>query len=433
MNLFELDEWKEKVIPNVGLSTQDRRLVDQLGGEAGRVDIDDLRDGVRVRARSWIGVLHFNDFEVHIKPKLAGDYLNLIDLLAYTTGFSGLRRNIGQRLLQAETGGGLFDLLVQLLVLACGALINGGLLYDYVIEEGSLPVLRGRLLMREQINRHASRFDLLECRFDEHSTNIAENQILAFALKMCAPHVTDTQVRLAVNRLLAIFDSLCQVDPLNLEDARHLVYHRLNQHYKEAHQIAWLLIDGMGIKDLYAVRNLHSFAFLINMDPVFERFVWKVVVQALSETDFQVHYQKHDRSILWNAFTNRSYANIVPDLLIQSVIDPQRRIVIDAKYKRYDLRKISPEDIYQSFLYAYAYGGRTKPYALLIHPSEGKTNLHTHLQVRTGEAATDATIYALGIEIPKALALANNQQVYELNQLLFAEIPEFSAFTTTII
>jgi 5-methylcytosine-specific restriction enzyme subunit McrC len=424
-------EWKECFIPNVSLSTRDRQLVEQLGGEVGRVDVDELKDGIRVRARSWIGVLRFEHFEVHIKPKLAGDYLNLIDLLAYTTGFHGLRRNIGQRFLQAETMGGLYDLLVQLLTMACETLVNGGLLYDYITEEDPLPVLRGRLLEREQINRYPGRIDLLVCRYDEHSTNIIENQILAFALKICARYVTDTQIRLAINRLVAIFDALCETRTLDLKDARLLTYHRVNQHYQEAHQLAWILLDGMGIKDLFAIRELRSFAFLINMDPVFERFVWKIVEQALVGTSTRVYYQKHDRSILWNALTNRSYASIIPDLLIQSSISPHQRLVIDAKYKRYDLRKISPEDIYQNFLYAYAYNDLTesKPSALLIHPVEGKTVIHTHLQVRGNEAISGAAIYALGIEIPVVLALVKSQQVEILKQLLFGGMPEFSTFT----
>jgi len=430
VDTYEINEWQECFIPKASLSVRDRLLVEQLGGEAGRVDLDELKDGIRVRARSWIGVLRFESFEIRIRPKLAGNYLNLIDLLAYTTGFTGLRRNIGKRLLQEESTGGLLDLIAQLFVVACGTLVNNGLLYDYITRDGALPVLRGRLLMREQITQRAGRLDLLECRFDEHSTDITENQLLALALSICTRCVKDHQVRLSVNRLAALFDSLCQVDKLNLNDARHLIYHRLNQHYQEAHQLAWLLIDGMGIKDLYAAKELRSFAFLINMDPVFERFVWKLIEYALGGTKLQVYYQKHDRSILWNALANRSYANIIPDLLIQSMDDRQQRFVVEAKYKRYDLRKISPEDIYQNFLYAYAYGGITQPQALLIHPTEGKTTLHTHLQVRTG-GISSATIYALGIEIPEALTLAKAKQAYELKQLLFGEIPELYIFAST--
>jgi 5-methylcytosine-specific restriction enzyme subunit McrC len=432
---YEVAEWKDCFIDKASLSAQDQRLARQLGGEAGRVEIEELKDRVRVRARSWIGVLRFEQFEVHIKPKLAGNYLNLIDLLTYTTGFHGLRRNIGQRFLEAKPNGGLFDLIVHLFVIACEALVNGGLLFDYVTEEGPLPVLRGRILVREQFNRHSGRIDLLECRYDEHSTNIIENQILAYALKMCARYISDAQIHLAVNRLAAVFDALCERSTLDLDDARNLTYHRLNQHYQEAHQLAWILLDGLGIKDLYTIRELRSFAFLIDMDKVFERFVWKIVNQALERTTLQVHYQKHDRSILWNTLTNKPYASIIPDLLVQSSLYPQRRLVIDAKYKRYNSQKITPGDIYQNFLYAYAYSdpAQAQPTALMIHPAEGKTAVHTHLHVKIGTGTGGATIYALGLEIPIALALAREKHGDELRQLLFGEIPEYSTLNEKLI
>jgi hypothetical protein len=45
------------------------------------------------------------------------------------------------------------------------------------------------------------------------------------------------------------------------------------------------------------------------------------------------------------------------------------RVAIDAKYKLYDERRLSSGDVYQSFLYAYAYGntsGHSIPCALVV-------------------------------------------------------------------
>ena len=58
-----------------------------------------------------------------------------------------------------------------------------------------------------------------------------------------------------------------------------------------------------------------------------------------------------------NASTGQPYARVVPDILVErSAADTTARLAIDAKYKLYDERKLSSSDVYQSFLYAYAYG-----------------------------------------------------------------------------
>jgi len=38
------------------------------------------------------------------------------------------------------------------------------------------------------------------------------------------------------------------------------VYNRLNEHYREAHALAWLILDGLGIEDLYTGGAHRTFA-----------------------------------------------------------------------------------------------------------------------------------------------------------------------------
>ena len=88
----------------------------------------------------------------------------------------------------------------------------------------------------------------------------------------------------------------------------------------------------------------------------------------------RVHYQRADRSIILNASTGQPYARVVPDILVErSAADSTARLAIDAKYKSSGQgRKLSSSDVYQSLLYAYAYGaagGPALPAALLVYLS----------------------------------------------------------------
>ena len=404
LDCISLAEWQEVHLPGRSLSPKDRELAAQLGGEAGRVDIDELRDGLRVCARSWVGVLRFESFEVRILPKLAGGNLGLVEMLAFTSGLNALRRNKGQRLLQTDPDGGLFDLLALLLAEACERLVNGGLLYDYITLEGDLPVLRGRLLVESQIRRRLGRVDRLECRYDEHSTDILENQLLSAALQVCAHRVTHPDVRRQVRRLSAIFAGLCQTETLDLRSARQsLVYHRLNQHYAEPHQLAWLILDALGIDDLFAAGPAHSFAFLLDMNLLFQQFIERYLEWTLRGSGLRLHAQRRDRSILYDLTRSQPYATVIPDLLLENPATGAH-LPIDAKYKCYDDGKVSNADIYQAFLYAYAYqGGEERPRALLIYPSKQPSALRTDLQVRNSMQRVGAEVQVVGVNIGEAL------------------------------
>ena len=176
---FQLGEWQSRVIEGETLTAADQQLKQNLeAGEEGRLLVDELRTGVRITARSWVGVVRFERFEVRVVPKLAGDNLGLVEMIEFATGLDALRRASSARTLNAE-GAGLFDLLALLFAEAVEVILRGGILADYVEREDELLVLRGRLLADQQMLRRFGQIDRLVCRFDEHEQDIVENQLLA--------------------------------------------------------------------------------------------------------------------------------------------------------------------------------------------------------------------------------------------------------------
>lgn len=406
---LQLTEWQTDLVADEVLSDADRRLALELQrGEEGRLIVDELRSGVRVTARSWVGVVRFERFEVRVVPKLAGDNLGLVQMIELATGLDALRRSSSVRTLAAQDTG-LLDLIALLLAEEVELILRDGVLADYVEREDELPVVRGRLLADRQLLRRFGQIDCLACRFDEHEQDIAENQILAAALSLCSPRVTHEAVRRRVRRLLAIFQEVCRLEEFDAAAARrNLIYHRLNERYRDAHEIAWPILDCLGTKDLLSPGSTRCFAFLIDMNRLFEMFVYRVVEILLRTTNLRVHYQRGDRSIIVDTATQQPYSRVVPDLLVE---DPARglagRLAIDAKYKLYDEKKLSSGDVYQAFLYAYAYGeanGPSPPTALVLYPSSAKSAQAIRLRVRSTEKLAAADILALGVSIPSALA-----------------------------
>jgi 5-methylcytosine-specific restriction enzyme subunit McrC len=426
--ICELTEWKTEVLSGVFLAAADRQLAASLiAGEAGRLDIEELREGVRIRARSWIGVIRFQNFEVRITPKLAGGSAGVIQMLALTNGLDALRRNRGERTLDPHKSMDLLDLIALLFVEACEKIIQGGLWHDYVEQEADLPVLRGRILVGQQVRQHYGRIDRLACRYDDHITDVVENQILVAALAVCRNRVRHPMVRLHVHRLHTLFAAACTPEKLtDFKSTRaNLIYHRLNEHYRKAHKLAWVLLEAMGVDDLLKVGHTASFAFLLDMNQLFENFMAHFVVHALQHTNYRVLPQKQDRSIIWDAYQGQSYTHIRPDLLIERT--DGRRLTLDAKYKLYGERRLSPADMYQSFLYAYAYNdtGQQQPAAVLLYPASEPGNQPIYLQIRGHDRTTKAHLQALPISIREAIRELNSRAHGPVSQALRACVEYF--------
>ena len=109
---------------------------------------------------------------------------------------------------------------------------------------------------------------------------------------------------------------------------------RLNAHSETAHQLGWLLLDALGIDDLFAPGEARSFSFLLNMNQLFERFVTRVVEQVLPVARYRVTSQVAFRSVVWNVSSQRPYTNIIPDVVVERRGESDCRVAIDAKYKQ---------------------------------------------------------------------------------------------------
>lgn len=401
MHTYAIGEWKSITVEE-NFHPSDQPVITQLR-LSDRVEIDELKEGIRIKAKSWVGVIHFQDFEIQIIPKLAGENLGLVNMLTYTAGVTALKRYENKRYLEILKQGSLFDLIVWLFCDACEKILAGGILFDYERQEESLTSLRGRLLIDKQYRRRFGQIDRLECRFDEHSSNIIENQLLALGLFKSGRLAQDDLIRNRARKLWTILSEACQIDQLDIEAARHEIYYnRLNDHYQDAHQLAWMIIDGLGVEDLFKSNQTPSFAFLLDMNSLFEQFLNKYLTEILRKNRLTIAYQHHDRSIIWDIFRNRSYSQVIPDFLVSSG-NSSNRLAVDAKYKIYDTRKVDPGDIAQVFLYAYAFDHSSQPTAVLVYPTEEKSDHRASMVIRQSNQPYGARIHVLGLNIPEAL------------------------------
>jgi 5-methylcytosine-specific restriction enzyme subunit McrC len=133
------------------------------------------------------------------------------------------------------------------------------------------------------------------------------------------------------------------------------------------------------------------------MNRLFEQFVTWLFTHAYEDSDIQVSAQARDRSLLWRG--DARWGDVVPDILVRG---RSERMAVDAKYKRYDIKRVSPGDLYQLFLYAQAYGGFGEtPTAVLVHPT-AEPSSSERLELRVAGAAR-AAVVTLPLQLPAML------------------------------
>jgi len=367
--VLELGEYDRGVVSVGEPSPADLDLTARLNEEQSRkLELRWLANGtLEAVSSSWVGVVELDAATVRIRPKFAGYELGVLKMLAYTVGHTSLRRLSSTRML--GSGSDLLDLICLLLEGEVKLLIRDGLIRNYVPEEASLPALRGSLRYREQATRRFGQLDTLECRFDDFHADIAENQLLRAGLSIAARLCSSSELTRSLRRLDATLF---------------------------AHQLCNLLIDRLGVDDLFASGPIRSFAFLIDMNEAFENFVSTVIAEALAAEPWRLEPRRRVRSVIRNRATNRNYASIVPDLALSK---GRETVPVDAKYKLYGQgRKISTADIYQTFVYAYALSGGGEARAAIVYPASS-TRVSPHLEIRQVEGPVGAYLTGLGVHL----------------------------------
>lgn len=403
--VVEMKEWSTKLLPGVSLSPSERILTKQLRKQ-GKIRIEEMRAGLRITTKSCVGVVRLGEREIRVQPKLSGDNLRVMEMIGLTGGLDLLRIVSTSREIDSD-GQSLLDLFSMLLTREVERLVRGGLITDYAEREDELPVLRGRLLVKEQVLNRFGQVDRVFCRFDERESDIAENQLLAVALRLCSRLTKHQRVKRQSRQLFHVISQVCVADRFDTDlGDKQIVYNRRNETYRFAHEICWLIIRLCGIRDMFSSQGIRSFAFLLDMNALFEQFVAVVIRRVLSTDKWRVSKQHISRSIIWDADSNKPYSDVRPDLLLQHRVLPQR-LALDSKYKLYDERKVSSADVYQTFLYAFGFQHPQSPNDLkrsvLIYPKETSATDVRELTIRSPTNSSLAKLSLLGIHVPSLL------------------------------
>lgn len=312
--------------------------------EAGRYEL---------KAGSQVGFATLQaDLGIVIQPKVSIQTLFALVAATYDPGRKFLREEPqGYTTVEA-----LFEFIVCMFVKSLEELLIRGLLRGYRPVTDNPPAIRGRLLLAQTMHRRPGLHDRHWCCYSRFTPDVNENRILKWAAYCLQYHrYADAGLSGRLQRICRnMGDVTVDLGARRLFD--RLSFHRLNESYRPALDLARLLLDHLGFSG--SAGDSPFFGYLIDMERLFERYVISVLEQGAREWGQRLG--AHDRTYV----DRESRFKVIPDMTIYA--DGRPLLVVDAKYKLESDR----HDIYQMIAYCHALD---IPRAVLVYPSSQTT------------------------------------------------------------
>lgn len=314
-----------------------------------------------IRSNGYIGYIPVNEnYIIKIKPKV--NVSNVFRMLEYAYKLESFE--LFQGLTNVESTEDFFENFVLILARKVLERNRKGLYSDYVERSDTIPCLRGRMKILPTSISMLRGVIAPTCEFEEHTSDLAENQILLWTLYQLRQfQINREEVRSAVRKAyleLIHKASLNQIEP---NDCINRFYNRLNQDYKPLHGLCRFFLEHVGPA---IERGSYDFLpFVIYMPRLFESFV----AEWLREKMPSKYNVKNQYIINFDAEANFLFRI---DLVIADASTGENLCVLDTKYKTSP--KPEEHDIQQIFTYAATM--ETK-HAYLVYPSAISTPLDT--------------------------------------------------------
>ena len=333
--LLELTEYQPT---SVELTQQQVQQLAQLAPSIAVSPSSESLGVYKLTADSRIGVVNLPDLQVLVRPKIPMS--RAMFLIAYSLDAAYWQRSGFNFDVEAP----LLESMIPGFIRQVRRALSHGVLHGYRTEEDSLPTIRGRLRLEDQIRTRHGMLIPAEVRFDEFTEDINENRLIKAALFSLRKMVIRSD---SLRNQLNEFDHLLgQVTLMEYHSSNLPIvkYTGLNEHYRSAVELSKLILKSASI-ELRQGSSISS-AFIIDMNTVFEDFVVTALRESLGLS--QLAFPKNARMNL----DHDRQIPIKPDLSWQ---EGGRCVFVgDVKYKRTRSIKGENPDIYQVLSYAVA-------------------------------------------------------------------------------
>jgi len=321
-----------------------------------------------LQAAQYVGVVRLGNYTIQILPKMYRNTTdetqrpreatrNLLYLLEHAAQLS-IRENALAPLLRRDMDW--FEILTRLFVSHLMDEWQRGACRSYQIVEDDLPVLKGKWRIAEQL-RHPERKHVFAVAYDDFTADNKLNRVFRFVVERLWRLSRDADNRQRLGELREWMSEVTLLSSVTVTDASPALLTRLNQRYAPLLNLARLFVDNGALQ--LAAGDLTSFAFVFDMNQLFEAFVVNFICRHRDEvlppnlTDCELLPQARGATRYLARVGGKPVFHLKPDLAFRR--GGQFPLLLDAKYKQLDpvrgSRRVLDSDFQQMYSYSQRY------------------------------------------------------------------------------
>jgi len=337
-----------------------------------------------IKATQYCGIINDGNEDYFILPKISNNNKQNLNIFTYMLLFANDIKINNKDLASTSNlkSNNILEVFIQIFVKNLIKELQKGLYKNYINKEENSRVLKGKYLINENIKYNFSNSKIY-CSYDEFSSDNELNQFFLYAIKTLSNFTSNKKL---LKKCELIFDEVeykrFDINNININ------FTRLNNRFKHSYEIALLLL-----KKLIPTFNKDkkSFAFLFDMNVLFENFIGNIYKQNNHKIIIQKGNKQFDSLYLR------------PDIINEFEI-------IDCKYKSIQKDELSSrDDRYQMYVYANNYNNIES--TMLLYPKHfdeikkditlGVNNKKVFLKIRTIDLNCNNICYNNYIELIK--------------------------------
>lgn len=318
-----------------------------------------------VKFSQYVGIIRFADWTLEILPKVDGvsDQQQvrhyLVDMLKQTQKLPAKQFGVAGFTMQDND---LLEIYASIFCVNLTEQLRKGVIRQYQAQEDNLSVVRGRILLPQQVRMNFMHPEKVYCSFDEFCEDNAYNQLLKAALVILQKNVTTAKVQQMIRELLFVFSEV-KDKPVKILLQQDLLITRLVIRFEDSLAIAKIILQGLNPD--FSVGKQKFFTLLFDMNVLFEDFIAVSIRKLLGR---KVQSQKPCKSLLKTGDGKQLFL-MRPDVTYNKGKD----WILDTKWKLINTQErkmnISQADLYQMLAYAVRYGCQN---IILLYPHHSK-------------------------------------------------------------
>jgi 5-methylcytosine-specific restriction endonuclease McrBC regulatory subunit McrC len=361
--LLQVREYTEETFPN--FTKQDVAYLDKDCFKPSKgtppYKVRQLSDNkISIENTSYAGLIQLQDKRIHFSTKVKTNLFYMLSFLKDENSFLYDQ----DKMIDIKEGANFFDIIGRLFLNELDEIYKRGFYKKYVHKEENIRFVKGRLLIKSQIQNDIRKKPNFYCAYDDLTFDNLENRIILKATLLLIPLIRFNEMikRDLIRHSFELRElaSLINVVP---EDCDRIQYSKLNEYYEPIISLAKVILRFHFIRSTQEGMS-KGFSFIVNMNKVYEDFITEIVEEVINEDDKFNDYQV-EKQARFDRLVQEKKLITKPDIILRRKnAKDDFPLIIDAKYKR----QPSNADYYQVIAYALALP--TAKACCLIYPED---------------------------------------------------------------